>query len=62
MQLFMSSATQWVVLVGMGGVHYQGLDYSKVRAVADWMGLTPGKELLWQLRVLEDEARGVLNG
>lgn len=58
----MASATQWVVLVGMGGVHYQGLDYSKVQAVTNMMGVTPSRELLWQLRVMEDEARGVLNG
>jgi hypothetical protein len=62
-EVFRSCDTQWTLHLGaLGGLFYQGLDYRKVASVArDWFGIEPKKELLAQIRVMEDEARKILN-
>ena len=60
--VFMQCDTQWTVLVGFGGVHHEGLDYRKVASVArDWCGLELSRDLLGQIRVMENEAKQILN-
>jgi hypothetical protein len=61
-ELFRHCATQWTVHLGLGGLYYQGLDYERVASVArEWFEMTPTRKLLWQVRVMEDEARKILN-
>lgn len=60
--VFQQCGTQWTVLVGMGGVFHEGLDYRKVACVArEWCGLELSRELLAQIRVMEHEAKKFLN-
>lgn len=55
--------TQWQVLVGFGGIHYQGLPWHLVEnAATRWLGIQTTKQLLWQMRVLVHEVKLVLNG
>ncbi|SDM57368.1 Phage related hypothetical protein [Oryzisolibacter propanilivorax] len=63
-EVFLDCARQWrTASVGMAGLWFQGLDPAAVRLSlaarnvrrADWAGL------LGQLRILEDEAAGILN-
>lgn len=51
------------MLVGMGGAHYQGLDYPALESAMRMLGLRGKKarEAFWQLQVLEDEALTVIN-
>jgi hypothetical protein len=63
-QLFMACATQWdtVPLGGMqGGFLYAGLNYSKVRDTMEMLGVKRKAEMLEDLRVMEAEAKVVLN-
>lgn len=61
-QVFCACDSQWTALLGWRGLYYQGLDYQKVASVArDWFGLTLTKRLLDQIRVMEHEARQILN-
>ena len=53
---------QWRVAGTMAGLFYVALDYGAVRGVWADLGITAGAELWRQVRVLEDEARRVLNG
>lgn len=62
-QVFLSCATQWRILVGMGGVRYQGLDYGGVESVMRFQGIKgkDRREIFSQLQVLEEEALKVIN-
>lgn len=61
-QVFCACDTQWIVLLGLGGLYYQGLDYQRVAGVArDWFGLVLTRALLAQIRVMEHEAKQILN-
>jgi hypothetical protein len=61
-QLFLACGTQWEMEpVGLGCLFYQGLNYSKVRDVMEMMGITDQKEMLLDIRVMEAEAKVVLN-
>lgn len=61
-EVFVRCDTQWTVLVGMGVLHHEGLNYERVASVArDWCGLKLSAKLLDQIRWLEDEAKGILN-
>jgi hypothetical protein len=65
--VFARCTTQWSVLIGGGGlselfVHHEGLDYEKVACVArDWLRIDLSPRLLDQVRVMEDEAKKLLN-
>jgi hypothetical protein len=61
-EVFCRCDSQWIVLLGLGGLYYQGLDYQRVTCVArDWLGVTPTRQLLDQIRVMEHEAKKILN-
>jgi hypothetical protein len=60
-RLFEACDTQWTVLVGFTGAHYQGLDMARVDVVRDWLGIDKSAQLLAQLRVMVDEAKKYLN-
>lgn len=62
-EVFLSCRTQWRILVGMGGIQYQGLDYPALESAMRMLGLKGKKrrEAFWQLQVLEDEALDVIN-
>lgn len=47
--LFMAAATQW----RQGPRGPAGIDYTGLRATADWLGMTPTPDLLDQVRVME---------
>ncbi len=61
-EVFTTCDTQWVVLLGIGAVYYQALDYARVGQIArEWLGIELTRELLLQLRVMEDEGKQILN-
>lgn len=61
-QVFCACDSQWTTLLGWGALYYQGLDYAKVASVArDWCGLPLSRELLARIRVMEAEAKQILN-
>jgi len=61
LEVFRGAETQWDVLVGSGGVFYQGLNYQKVEVVMGWLGVNGTRELFEQLKVMEAEAKTYLN-
>jgi hypothetical protein len=63
-QVFLSCATQWRILVGLGGMRYQGLDYIGVESVMRFKGIKDEdrEEVFAHLQVLEEEALKVING
>jgi hypothetical protein len=48
---------QWTVHLAAKGLYYQGLDFTKAGEAATWLGVEKSPALLWQLRILEDEAK-----
>jgi hypothetical protein len=60
-RIFEASQTQWSVLVGMGGIFFQGLDMARVELVREWLGIEKSEALLLQLRVMAEEAKKYLN-
>jgi hypothetical protein len=61
-ELFRACGTQWIMAsVGMGGVYYQGLDYSRVRDVMEIHKVRDPKATLEDLRLMEMEAKVELN-
>lgn len=61
-QIFRQCDTQWTVLIGWATLYYEGLDYQKAASVArDWCGIALTPELLTQIRVMENEAKKILN-
>jgi hypothetical protein len=61
-RLFQACDDQWTVLVSWGGSFYQGIDFAKVTAVAEWIGVAKTEALFWQMRQMIAEAKLVLNG
>lgn len=61
LEVFLLCRTQWRVLVGMGGVSYQGLDYPAVESVMRMQGIDDAGEILSQLQHLEAGALEALN-
>ena len=62
-RLFAALRSQWRVAIGQGGLLYLGLDYAAVRH-AMWLLELPAKgraRLFEHLRVMESEARALLN-
>lgn len=60
-RLFEACDTQWIVLLGWRGLHWQGLDMPRVDVVREWLGIEKSEELLRQLRVMTQEAKKYLN-
>lgn len=60
-QVFEACQTQWRLVVGMGGVVYQGLDYPAVLSVLDAWGVKKRTKVFEQVRSLEAGALSVLN-
>lgn len=63
LQLFLAVQTQWRVALGMGGAHYQGLDYAAVYGHPKVVRLDPDEqdERLEQLQHIEAGALEGLN-
>lgn len=60
-EIFDACHTQWRLVVGMGGVVYQGLDYSSVTAVIQAFSVKDHRKIFNQIRALEAGALSVLN-
>jgi len=61
-EIFRACDTQWTVLLGLGGLYYEGLDYTRVAGVArDWLGVPLTRDLLARIRVMESEGKKLLN-
>ncbi|WP_058642050.1 DUF1799 domain-containing protein [Pseudacidovorax intermedius] len=63
-QVFFLCARQWRFSLGFGSVWYEGLDLAAVDVAMRRLGVPDERqeELLFQLRVMEEEGRAVLNG
>jgi hypothetical protein len=64
--MFMACATQWTTIpisggMGAGTFLYQGLDYSKVRDTMELRGAKNKGAMLEDLRIMEAEAKRILN-
>lgn len=62
--VFMSMSTQWrVIASGMGGIHYQGLEYEALPATMSLMGIRrkDWPEIFAGLRPMEAAALKILN-
>lgn len=59
--VFRACRTQWRIVAGMGGAHYQGLDYTAMESVMRMQGIEPSAELLEQIQHIEAGAVGVMN-
>lgn len=62
-QVFSACATQWRVLLGLGMVHYEGIDYGSLQAVIALQGIRRKHHprVFWMVRVLEAEAAKWIN-
>lgn len=66
-EVFYRCETQWTVHIVAGAmsggfVQYDGIPIERVTCIArDWLGITLTRELLDQIRVLEDEAKDIRN-
>ena len=58
--LFQQCQTQWRVIIGVGVVQYQGLDYTAVESVVNLQKIDDFN--FDDLRLIEAGALGVLNG
>ncbi|WP_016854793.1 DUF1799 domain-containing protein [Halomonas smyrnensis] len=61
LELFLACRTQWRIIAGMGGAHYQGLDYLAVESVMRMRGVEDMAGMLEQLQQLEAGALELLN-
>ena len=59
----MACATNWRVLIGIGLVHYEGIDYASLQAAMDLLGIARKRrrDVFWMVRVLEAEAAKWIN-
>jgi hypothetical protein len=62
-RVFTALSSQWQMLVGIGAVVYQGLDYQKVKATLELMGIDRAEwaDIFDGLQVMEAAALPVLN-
>lgn len=63
LHVFLAMKTQWRIISGMGGVHYQGLEYSALPSVLSLMSVPKAErsETFAALRIMESSALSVLN-
>lgn len=62
-EVFVALGTQWRVIAGIGGVFYQGLDYTATRNAIELMGIDRSEwpEIFNGLRIMEAAAQPILN-
>ncbi len=60
-QLFRSLSTQWIVIVGLGGAVYQGLDYNRVEATMRLMGIESSLRLFQKIQTMEAAGAKAMN-
>lgn len=62
-EVFTACERNWRVLIGIGLVHYDGIDASAMQSVMHMLSVKPKhrRNVFWMVRVLEDEARKFLN-
>lgn len=58
---FILAQGQWRVAGGFGGIAYVGLDYLAARAIWRDHAIKPTPDLWSRVRIIEAEARGILN-
>ncbi|XNS32350.1 DUF1799 domain-containing protein [Halomonas cupida] len=62
LQVFLDCGTQWRLMpVGMGGVFFQGLDYSALEAVMRMHAVDDTAAMLRQVQAIERGALEVIN-
>ena len=61
--VFRDCGTQWIVLAGMSGFYYQGIDYMKLATVMDFKTVPDDKRaaMFDDIRLMEGVAKQVLN-
>lgn len=62
-EVFLALETEWRLLVGPGGVYYQGLRRSAMKDTIELMGIERGEwpDLFYGLRIMEATAQKILN-
>jgi hypothetical protein len=61
-QLFLCCATQWRITGGFSGVRWEGIDYPAAESVLRALKVGEWSDLFGSLRIMEKEARAILNG
>ena len=62
-EVFRACETNWRVLIGIGLVHYEGIEYASLAAVMDMLAVPKKRrrDVFWMVRVLEGEAARWIN-
>ncbi len=62
-ECFVLTWNQWRVLLGWGGVHYDGIDHASLAGTMRMLGIKPKRqrETLFLVRVMEGEAKAWRN-
>lgn len=62
-EVFTACERNWRVLIGIGLVHYDGIDATAMQSVMNMLSVKPKhqREVFWMVRILEGEARKFLN-
>lgn len=62
-EVFTACERNWRVLIGIGLVHYDGIDNTAMQSAMQMLGVKRAhqREVFWMVRVLEGEARKFLN-
>ena len=62
-EVFTACERNWRVLIGIGLVHYDGIDASAMQSAMHMLGVKRKhqRNVFWMVRVLEGEARKFLN-
>nr|WP_281242931.1 DUF1799 domain-containing protein [Halomonas muralis] len=61
LNVFLACRTQWRVIAGMGGVQYQGLDYTALESIMRMKGVDDTSAVLEQVQHMETGALEGLN-
>lgn len=61
LRVFDACATQWRILIGNSGAHYQGVEYTAVESVMRIMHVQDPSECLACVQLIEKGAISVLN-
>ena len=61
--MFLDCQTQWRICVGFGSASYEGIESTSIESAMRMLGVRRSKQrdVLWMVRVMEDEARKVFN-
>lgn len=61
LNVFLACATQWRILVGMGGMLYQGIDYQALVKVIDLLKIRDASTIFNDIQKMEAAAVTLLN-